>query len=200
MSAVTCVATSYVGLLSHTIIYVCCHTLATQYTQGFAEEWERLTSVARRSLATGFFFFYVIFAIVLLNLFIGIITDVYPNARERSRAEWERTITQLMEDTIKSRRQRMLHPTWWQRAYMTVFGCCRRDSQEAVAAALTPRAPPSTRSCCSCCRSSSTTTYVQPHTHDKGDDDEHHHYHHYHQHHCHHHHLPPSTSVVWMTG
>jgi len=65
--------------------------------QGFAEEWETLTGLGRRDLAAGFFFFYVLFAIVLLNLFIGIITDVYPTARERSKAEWERTITQLLE-------------------------------------------------------------------------------------------------------
>jgi len=37
------------------------------------------------------------FAVVLLNLFIGIVTDVYPKARQKSQQEWENLITDLMQ-------------------------------------------------------------------------------------------------------
>ena len=45
--------------------------------QGFANDWSQLSQISQKTLVLAFFFFYVIFAIVLLNLFIGIVTDVY---------------------------------------------------------------------------------------------------------------------------
>lgn len=77
-----------------------------------------------RSLVLVFYLFYVLFAIVVINLFIALVTDVYPKvwmqvveicwvfvadacaravcdlgfqAREKSQNEWEKFITAIME-------------------------------------------------------------------------------------------------------
>lgn len=56
-----------------------------------------MSQISQKALVVAFFLFYVLYAIVLLNLFIGIVTDVYPRAAERSTAQWEASITALME-------------------------------------------------------------------------------------------------------
>ena len=48
-------------------------------------------------LTTFFYIFYVLFAIVLINLFIGIVTDAFPKARRHSQEAWEKLITRMLE-------------------------------------------------------------------------------------------------------
>ena len=49
--------------------------------QGFTSNWESLRPAAPRFLTVFFYIFYVLFAIVLINLFIGIVTDAFPKVR-----------------------------------------------------------------------------------------------------------------------
>lgn len=44
-------------------------------------------------LHVAFFIFYLLTSIVVLNLFIGIVTDVYPTARSRSYKDWDDSMT-----------------------------------------------------------------------------------------------------------
>jgi len=82
----------------------------TLFTMSFAEDWHEVEGATFRPLNTIFYLFYVVFAVVLLNLFIGIVTDVYPKAREKSQQEWENLITDLMQEEILRRRERLTKP------------------------------------------------------------------------------------------
>lgn len=52
-----------------------------------------------RTFTTVLFVVFIMFlGIVILNLFIGIVTDVYPAAKSRSEHDWEQLVTQMLED------------------------------------------------------------------------------------------------------
>ena len=57
--------------------------------QGFADMMNALDKV--------FYILYVLLSIVLLSLFVGVATDLYPKARRRSQLEWELLVTSLMQ-------------------------------------------------------------------------------------------------------
>ena len=65
--------------------------------QGFADMMNALDKVVTRPVSTLFYILYVLLSIVLLSLFVGVATDLYPKARRRSQLEWELLVTSLMQ-------------------------------------------------------------------------------------------------------
>lgn len=51
-------------------------------------------------LRVAFYIFYLLTSIVVLNLFIGIVTDVYPTARSQSYKDWEDSMTKKMRRSM----------------------------------------------------------------------------------------------------
>lgn len=80
------------------------HSFLALFTISFAGDWDSLTGLPSQVSTVFFFVFYALVAIVLINLFIGIVSDVYPEARSKSKLEWERSITVLMEERLARRR------------------------------------------------------------------------------------------------
>lgn len=61
---------------------------------------------APRPLTTILFvLFILIVGVVTLNLFVGVLLDVYPEAKRRSEADWEELITNMMESRFDIREQ-----------------------------------------------------------------------------------------------
>lgn len=69
---------------------------------GFAGEFDRLQTFQPRVMYTFFYMFYVLMAVIVLNLFVGIVTEIYPRASKESTEQWERLITTQMQEEILS--------------------------------------------------------------------------------------------------
>eukprot|EP01138_Halocafeteria_seosinensis_P013740 gb/GECG01014031.1/.p1 GENE.gb/GECG01014031.1/~~gb/GECG01014031.1/.p1 ORF type:complete len:2125 (+),score=205.59 gb/GECG01014031.1/:1-6375(+) len=74
---------------------------------GFAGEFDRLTTYQPRVMYTFFYMFYVLMAVIVLNLFVGIVTEIYPRASKESTEQWEHLITEQMQDEILSSTKQM---------------------------------------------------------------------------------------------
>jgi len=120
--------------------------------QGFTNNWSSLgpARAAPRFLTTAFYLFYVLFAIVLINLFIGIVTDAFPKARMKSQEAWEKLITRMMQEHTQlaqavstlPRYRRWLVMVCWRGNRLRVIQslharsqlvCCGLRSQQATA-------------------------------------------------------------------
>ena len=63
----------------------------------FAEEWQNLDTPKARWLTTIYWMIFLILSVLLLNLLIAIVTQVYPEKLELSDAVWTATITENMQ-------------------------------------------------------------------------------------------------------
>lgn len=96
------------------------------FTMSFAEDWHEVEGASERGTTTVFYITYVVFAVVLLNLFIGIVTDVYPKARERSQKQWDEFITSMMQEDVLQKLNVDAVQTPINRAMWKWFECTRR--------------------------------------------------------------------------
>ena len=63
----------------------------------FAEEWQNLDTPKARLLTTIYWILFLILSVLLLNLLIAIVTQVYPEKLELSEDVWKATITESMQ-------------------------------------------------------------------------------------------------------
>eukprot|EP01029_Cantina_marsupialis_P021216 TRINITY_DN5053_c0_g1_i1.p1 TRINITY_DN5053_c0_g1~~TRINITY_DN5053_c0_g1_i1.p1 ORF type:complete len:1722 (-),score=292.04 TRINITY_DN5053_c0_g1_i1:266-4726(-) len=75
-------------------------TLFSLFKFAFTEQYDILDDADSQYLRLFFFILFVVAVLVLLNLFIGIITDVYPKAKEKSQGDWNNFITKYMQETL----------------------------------------------------------------------------------------------------
>ena len=103
--------------------------------------------------------FYALLSIVLLNLFIGIVTDVYPKARARSELEWEKLITDLMLRDLQEQVHVHSQDLAAQKtaAAAAATAAAKAAKANAAGASAVAAEPPTWRArwcwgCCWCCR------------------------------------------------
>jgi hypothetical protein len=84
--------------------------------QGIAEEEGLLEDNYPRAAVTIFYCAHILFSLVILNVFIGMIAELYPKARQRSQLQWDVLITKLLQKENDRRRWEMETPdekkTW----------------------------------------------------------------------------------------
>jgi hypothetical protein len=84
--------------------------------QGIAEEEGLLEENYPRAAVTIFYCAHILFSLVILNVFIGMIAELYPKARQRSQLQWDVLITKLLQKDNDRRRWEMETPdekkTW----------------------------------------------------------------------------------------
>ena len=70
------------------------------FRMSYVEEWDMLNG-ASGWIYTAFWLIYIILSTVFVNLFIAIISTVYPQLHEHSESEWETLITEHLERMIR---------------------------------------------------------------------------------------------------
>ena len=71
----------------------------------FAEEWQNLDTPKARSLTTIYWILFLILSVLLLNLLIAIVTQVYPKKLALSEDVWKATITENMQLQLRLKKQ-----------------------------------------------------------------------------------------------
>jgi hypothetical protein len=71
----------------------------------FAEEWQNLDTPKPRWLTTIYWAFFLILSVLLLNLLIAIVTQVYPKKLAQSEDVWKATITDMMQLNLRNQKR-----------------------------------------------------------------------------------------------
>ena len=68
----------------------------------FAEEWQNLDTPKARWLTSIYWILFLILSVLLLNLLIAIVTQVYPSKLALSEDVWKATITDMMQLNLRN--------------------------------------------------------------------------------------------------